>query len=155
MELVDGAGTYLIRCRVNGKVYAGGSTVSVLKRKIHHFQSLRAGRHYSKRMQNDFDSYGEGESIFEVVSLTCGESIIADERKLIEQLDATNPECGYNTEKAPRKGAGQPKKAKHMKAIVIAVSLKPEHEKKLREIMKATGLDRSKAVQWLIENWQR
>jgi len=56
---------------------------------------------------------------------------------------------------AKKHGKGQPKKAKHMKAIVIAVSLKPEHEKKLREIMKATGLDRSKAVQWLIENWQR
>ena len=56
---------------------------------------------------------------------------------------------------AKKRGKGQPKKAQHMKAIVIAVSLKPEHEKALREIMKATGLDRSKAVQWLIDKEAR
>jgi len=57
--------------------------------------------------------------------------------------------------RAKKRGKGQPKKAKHMKAVVIAVSLTPEHEKKLSEIMKATGLGRSKAVRMLIENWQR
>jgi hypothetical protein len=57
--------------------------------------------------------------------------------------------------RAKKRGKGQPKKAKHMKAVVIAVSLKPEHEKKLGEIMEVTGLDRSKAVQMLIKNWQR
>ena len=56
--------------------------------------------------------------------------------------------------RAKKRGKGQPKKPKHMKSVVIAVSLKPQHEKRLGEIMNATGLDRSKAVQWLIESWQ-
>jgi hypothetical protein len=49
---------------------------------------------------------------------------------------------------------GQPKKAPKMKRIIRAISLTPAQDRRLDEIMKATGLDRSKAVQWLIENWQ-
>jgi len=33
----------------------------------------------------------------------------------------------------------------------MAVSIKPEHKRKIERIMKARNLDRSKAVQWLIE----
>jgi hypothetical protein len=46
---------------------------------------------------------------------------------------------------------GRPKKAAKMKRIVRAISLTPEHDKRLKKIMKARNLDRSKAVQWLIE----
>jgi hypothetical protein len=46
---------------------------------------------------------------------------------------------------------GRPKKAAKMKRIVRAISLTPEHDERLDEIMKAHNLDRSKAVQWLID----
>jgi len=46
---------------------------------------------------------------------------------------------------------GRPKKAAKMKRIVRAISLTPAHDKRLDEIMEAHKLDRSKAVQWLID----
>jgi hypothetical protein len=52
---------------------------------------------------------------------------------------------------AKKRGKGRPKQAAKLKAIVMAVSIKPEHKRKIERIMKANKLDRSKAVQWLIE----
>jgi predicted transcriptional regulator len=50
-----------------------------------------------------------------------------------------------------KRGKGRPKKAEKMKAIIRAISLTPAQDRQLDAIMKATGLDRSKAVQMLIE----
>jgi hypothetical protein len=52
---------------------------------------------------------------------------------------------------AKKRGKGRPKQAAKLKALVMTVSIKPEHKKKIERIMKAYKLDRSKVVQWLIE----
>jgi hypothetical protein len=54
-----------------------------------------------------------------------------------------------------KRGKGRPKKAVKMRAIVRAISLTPAHDKGLSKIMKETGLDRSKAAQWLIDKEAR
>jgi predicted transcriptional regulator len=52
---------------------------------------------------------------------------------------------------AKKRGKGRPKQAAKLKALVMTVSIKPEHKKKIEQVMKAHKLDRSKAVQWLID----
>jgi predicted transcriptional regulator len=52
---------------------------------------------------------------------------------------------------AKKRGKGRPKQAAKLKALVMTVSIKPEHKRKIDRIMKAHNLDRSKAVQWLID----
>jgi hypothetical protein len=53
---------------------------------------------------------------------------------------------------AKKRGKGRPKQAAKLKALVMTVSIKPEHNRKIERVMKSRNLDRSKAVQWLIEN---
>jgi group I intron endonuclease len=151
MQTADGPGTYVIRCLANGKVYVGSSSVSVGKRQYSHFCSLRRGSHYSRMLQEDFQKFGEGSFVFEFVESMSSEMTIDAEKRLIETLDATNPEIGYNINKAPHANAGRPKQAAKLKALVMTVSIKPEHKRKIERIMKAHNLDRSKAVQWLID----
>jgi predicted transcriptional regulator len=50
-----------------------------------------------------------------------------------------------------KRGKGRPKQAAKLKALVMTVSIKPEHKRKIERVMKAHKLDRSKAVQWLID----
>jgi hypothetical protein len=51
---------------------------------------------------------------------------------------------------SPKK-RGRPTKPEAEKAVLLIVTVKPEHMRRVREVMENRGLDRSKAVQWLIE----
>jgi hypothetical protein len=99
----DGAGTYLIRCVANGKVYVGSSSVSVVNRRINHFQLLRRGDHTARGMQDDFNTFGPNEFEFHPVLIASGQDVVEAEKALIAQYDATNPDRGYNTVKSPLK----------------------------------------------------
>jgi hypothetical protein len=48
------------------------------------------------------------------------------------------------------KKRGRPTKPDSEKAVLLIVTVKPEHMRRVREVMETRGLCRSKAVQWLI-----
>jgi len=52
------SGIYQIRNTVNGSIYIGASH-KIEERFSHHKQELRAGKHYSKALQADWEKYGE------------------------------------------------------------------------------------------------
>ena len=49
------------------------------------------------------------------------------------------------------KKRGRPTKPQEEKAVLLIVTVRPEHMRRVREVMESRELDRSKAVQWLIE----
>jgi group I intron endonuclease len=151
MQTVQETGTYVIRCLVNGKVYVGSSRASLEKRKQYHFATLRRGSHYAKRMQQDFNEYGESQFVFEVVQLISGENITDAEKDLIKYHDATNPLCGYNTSKTPLKGGGQPRKAVGAGRVILVVSIYAEQERKIEKAAKKRGVKVSVIIRELID----
>jgi hypothetical protein len=52
---------------------------------------------------------------------------------------------------SPKK-RGRPTKPQEEKAVLLIVTVKPEHMRRVRQVMEDRGLCRSKAVQWLIGN---
>jgi group I intron endonuclease len=62
------SGLYQILNALNGRVYIG--TGSVLRNRLSdHLRLLRAGGHFNGPLQGDFNLYGEGAFVFEVVAL--------------------------------------------------------------------------------------
>lgn len=58
------AGVYAIRCLVNGKIYVG-SAADLVKRIGEHKAQLRRGDHFLlPRLQQDWNTYGEGAFVF-------------------------------------------------------------------------------------------
>lgn len=57
-KLPHGAGIYCIRCVVNDKKYVG-QTSDLQRRKRDHLGLLRSKKHHSKKLQSDFNKYGE------------------------------------------------------------------------------------------------
>lgn len=62
-------GIYKITCKENGKIYIGRS-VDIDKRIKSHKCLLRTGKHINKKLQTDFNKYGEDAFIFEVEKYT-------------------------------------------------------------------------------------
>ena len=51
---------------------------------------------------------------------------------------------------SPKK-RGRPTKPEAEKAVLLIVTVKPEHMRRVREVMEERDLNRSRAVQWLIK----
>lgn len=62
-------GIYKITCKVNDKVYIGRS-IDIDTRLKSHKLSLKRGKHANKKLQADFNKYGEDAFIFEVEKYT-------------------------------------------------------------------------------------
>jgi len=52
-----------MRCAVTGTAYVGCSR-RIKSRRIQHFSDLRHNRHHNKRLQQDFNEYGENSFVF-------------------------------------------------------------------------------------------
>ena len=65
----DKKGIYKITCIKNGKVYIGRS-INIPSRLYAHKRSLIMNRHINKKLQEDFNKYGEESFIFEVERYT-------------------------------------------------------------------------------------
>jgi hypothetical protein len=50
---------------------------------------------------------------------------------------------------SPKK-RGRPPKPEEEKAVLLIVTVRPEHMRRVHQVMEKRGLCRSKAVQWLI-----
>lgn len=85
---------YKIENEITGKVYIG-STNNFNRRKSEHFGGLKRKTHYSKKMQADYDKYGEKSLVMSVIE-ECKEDVRLDrEQYYIDLYDAANK--GYNT----------------------------------------------------------
>lgn len=92
------AGVYLVTCETNGKLYINGTrnidgAWSRLQRK------LEEGKHNNKRLQKDWNTYGEQCFTFEVLEEVRGKSDEGLHKAIayyIESHKSDNPKRGYN-----------------------------------------------------------
>ena len=90
-------GVYSIMNLVNNKRYIGQS-VDVYVRWGNHKSALRNNRHGNKHLQNAWNTYGEDNFNFEVLSVCDIDTIDKIEQYYIKLFDTINPEFGYNKE---------------------------------------------------------
>lgn len=62
-------GIYQIKNKQTGRIYIG-STNNFKKRKDQHFSELRKGRHVNRKLQTDFNTFGEDAFEFNIVEYT-------------------------------------------------------------------------------------
>ncbi|BAZ18948.1 hypothetical protein NIES4071_108330 (plasmid) [Calothrix sp. NIES-4071] len=87
------AGIYIIRCKPTGKVYVGSSK-NIQARWYLHKQQVNRGKHHSKKLQADWDKYGEGAFEFEVIKEVTDGFMTVYEQLYINQYDSCV--SGYN-----------------------------------------------------------
>lgn len=88
---------YRITCKPNGKVYVGMTTKGVARRYRGHLQSLRIGRHSSKEMQVDFDTYGARNFKCELLEEVTSGILLDYEAVWMVKSGSLDPGRGYNT----------------------------------------------------------
>jgi len=89
------AGIYGWKNSVNGKWYIGQS-IDPEDRRKEHLQSLRAGRHYNKRWQEDFRFLGETAFEHHLIEECSPETLDTRERVWVAYYKSDQPEFGYN-----------------------------------------------------------
>jgi group I intron endonuclease len=86
-------GIYKIKNIINNKVYIG-SSVDIEKRWFIHLNSLKNGKHHSKKLQNSTKKYGIENFLFEVVEECSEKTLIERELYWVSKFDSF--ENGYN-----------------------------------------------------------
>lgn len=89
-------GVYVIRNKVNGKVYIGSTIVTFKKRWQDHLKHLKRGTHANNHLQSAYLKYGADAFSWEVLEYTSKEEARKRESYWISYYDARNPEVGYN-----------------------------------------------------------
>jgi group I intron endonuclease len=86
-------GVYKISSKATGKFYIGSSTTSIARRWKSHKLELKKKLHHNTGLQNLYDTHGEDDLVFEVISeLSNEEEIEALEQKMLDQFYST-PLC--------------------------------------------------------------
>jgi group I intron endonuclease len=87
-------GVYEIRNIINNKVYIGSSN-DIQRRWNEHVRNLNNNTHHSYKLQKDWDEFGEGVFIFNIIELVDEENLLKDrEQYYIDYFDSCNN--GYN-----------------------------------------------------------
>jgi group I intron endonuclease len=89
-------GIYKITCKIDGKVYVGG-TSNLRLRKNNHYFTLKYGIHKNHKFQKDYDLYGKTNFEFEILEFVDDETKL-DEREdyWTNKLKSNINEFGYN-----------------------------------------------------------
>jgi group I intron endonuclease len=105
-------GIYLIRNRVNNKIYIG-SSYNINKRLNNHKSKLRRNQHKNIHLQNAWNLYGEDNFVFVVLELVDDINILSKiEQKYLDSLLYANEnddrfyELGYNTRRNAENNKG-------------------------------------------------
>ncbi len=87
-------GTYRILNKENNRIYVG-SAVNLYRRRIGHFNALRAKKHRNAFLQNDYNKLGEHVFEFEVLCYCDLNCLINNEQQLIDTHYDDQKQC-YN-----------------------------------------------------------
>lgn len=89
-------GIYLIKNKINNKLYIGKS-MNLLKRKREHLNKLRNNKHENSKLQNAFNKYGEENFLFEILikDESLSENELYDLERIYTYLFDTK-DRGYN-----------------------------------------------------------
>lgn len=82
------SGIYKIHCTVSGKFYIGSSQ-ELERRRMHHYNRLRAGKHGNPHLQNSYNLYGEPAIQFEVLEYCDTSNLLVTEQKYIDSYKGT------------------------------------------------------------------
>lgn len=82
------SGIYKLHCTASGKFYIGSSQ-ELERRRIHHYNRLRAGKHGNPYLQNSYNLYGEAAIQFEVLEYCDVSDLLITEQKYIDQHKGT------------------------------------------------------------------
>ena len=89
-------GVYMIRNKVNGKVYIGSAAKSFIGRWRIHRHHLRSGTHHSAYLQHAWNKYGEESFEFCILQITLPEVAVEVEQSFIDRLQSADGKSGYN-----------------------------------------------------------
>lgn len=89
-------GVYIIRNRVNGRVYVGSAARSIDGRWAMHRSELRRGVHGNRLLQNSWNKHGEPAFEFSIICACSPEWCVTLEQIHINRLHSANPKLGYN-----------------------------------------------------------
>lgn len=91
-------GIYKICCTGNNKFYIGSTTKSFKQRFSQHKSKLKNNKHSCQHLQAAYNLYGKDSFEFFIVKVMDSdiENILLEESKTIQNLDACNPEIGFN-----------------------------------------------------------
>lgn len=117
---VTKCGVYIIRNKINGKVYVG-STINKIKRRWQdHLKRLKRGTHANTHLQSAYLKYGAEAFSWEVIENTSREETRKRESYWINYYDARNPKVGYN--EAGVNSEGNPIVSEATKAKLSAIT---------------------------------
>jgi group I intron endonuclease len=110
-------GIYMIRNKVNGRVYIGSS--SKIENRIYlHKWELNRNDHHSPLLQRAWNKYGESAFEFSTVLIASVENLVMYEQLIIDFYDASNPKTGFNICKI----AGRPPVVEYTQEMRKAIS---------------------------------
>lgn len=88
-------GIYLIKNKINSKVYVGSSN-NIERRFKRHKTELNTGKHSNKFLSDSFKKYGKNCFDFIILEICKEENLISRENYYITLYDSLNPLKGYN-----------------------------------------------------------
>lgn len=126
-------GIYLIRNKVNGKVYVGQS-INVFERFEGHLKDLRRNKHHSPHLQQAFMKYGEKVFEHSVLEEVLDETRLESrEQYWIDFYDSMNREKGYNMRGAGLHGKLSEETKKKISESVKKLEISDEARKKISQ----------------------
>lgn len=90
------SGIYMIKNKINGKIYIGQS-LDIERRKKQHFYSLSSNNHPNFHLQNSYNKYGPDNFVFKTIKRNIPKSQLNSlEQRYIKVFKSSNPKFGYN-----------------------------------------------------------
>lgn len=136
-------GVYAIRCRANGKVYIGSTTLSFVQRWNSHRSQLDHGRHANRYLQAAWDRHGADAFEFMAVEVCDPGMCIQREQSWIDRLQAADRIFGYNIRTRAENNLGLKYSEESRRRLSEAVKGRKasvETRAKLSAIAKARGI---------------
>ena len=135
-------GIYMIRNKVNGKIYIGQAVDIEGDRWIRHRRELRDNKHYNEHLQRSWDKYGEESFEFSIL-LECEESDLnMYEQYYIFELMTYDPRVGYNKNYGGDSGRHTEETKKKISESKKGKILSEETRKKMSESHKGKNYGR-------------
>jgi hypothetical protein len=127
-------GIYIIKNKINNKVYIGSTTRNFIKRWSIHKVLLRKNKHHSLRLQNSWNKHGENNFSFEVLEIIENKEIIIErENYYLNFYKSYEKQYGYNICKTAHKDPMTGVSIKKEKHGMFNKTHSPESKKKISD----------------------